>query len=117
MLKVKKKITRLPVKKNEEFVQLRSEIKNTIKNLVDEKNKIAKIKDRYVKIIQQIKTEYQKVTAENERLKKYVEQYENEKKEHNVIKNKSIQNVIKENQVIAATKRIITLNTYKKENQ
>ena len=32
------------------------------------------------------------------------------KKEHNIIKNKSIQNVIKENQVIAATKRIITLN-------
>ena len=32
------------------------------------------------------------------------------KKEHNIIKNKSIQNVIKESQVIAATKRIITLN-------
>ena len=62
------------------FVQLRNEIKNTIKNLVDEKNKIAKNRDEYAKIIQQIKAEYQKVTAENERLKKYVEQYENEKK-------------------------------------
>ena len=85
MLKVKKTIPRLSVKKNEEFVQLRSEIKNTIKNLVDEKNKIAKIKDRYVKIIQQIKAEYQKVTAENERLKKYVEQYENEKKKSTIL--------------------------------
>ena len=59
----------LSVTKNEEFVQLRSEIKNTIKNLVDEKNKIAKNRDKYAKIIQQIKAEYQKVTAENERLK------------------------------------------------
>ena len=117
MLKVKEAISTLSVMKNEEFVQLRSEIKNTIKNLVDEKNKIEKNRDEYGKIIQQIKAEYQKVTAENERLKKYIEQYENEEKEHNIMKNKSIQNVKKENQVTAATKRIITLNAYKKENQ
>ena len=42
MLKVKKTITP-SVTKNEEFVQLRSEIKNTIKNLVDEKTKLRKI--------------------------------------------------------------------------
>ena len=59
------------------------------------------------------------MTAENERLKKYVEQYENEKKKkkHNIIKNKSIHSVTKENQIIAAMQRIITLNAYKKENQ
>ena len=39
----------LSVMKNEEFVQLHSEIKNTIKNLVDEKNKIAKNRDEYEK--------------------------------------------------------------------
>ena len=75
----------LSVMKNEEFVQLHSEIKNTIKNLVDEKNKIAKNRDKYAKIIQQIKAEYQKVTAENERLKKYVQQYENEDKKSTVL--------------------------------
>ena len=78
MLKVKKTITTLSVTKNEEFVQLRSEIKNTIKNLVDEKNKIAKNRDKYAKIIQQIKAEYQKVTAENERLKNMLNKKENQ---------------------------------------
>ena len=49
-LKVKRKtITMLSVMKNEEFVQLHSEIKNTIKNLDDEKNKIAKNRDEYEK--------------------------------------------------------------------
>ena len=78
MLKVKKTITTLSVTKNEEFVQLHSEIKNTIKNLVDEKNKIAKNRDKYAKIIQQIKAEYQKVTAENERLKNMLNKKENQ---------------------------------------
>ena len=78
MLKVKKTITTLSVTKTEEFVQLRSEIKNTIKNLVDEKNKIAKNRDKYAKIIQQIKAEYQKVTAENERLKNMLNKKENQ---------------------------------------
>ena len=80
MLKVKKKTITPSVTKNEEFVQLRSEIKNTIKNLVDEKNKIAKNRDDYSKIIQQIKAEYQNLAKENEKPKKYVEQYESEKK-------------------------------------
>ena len=52
MLKVKGKIMMPSVTKNEEFAQLRSEIKNTIKSLVDEKNKIAKNRDEYAKIIQ-----------------------------------------------------------------
>ena len=39
------------------------------------------------------------------------------KKKHNIIKNKSIHSVTKENQIIAAMQRIITLNAYKKENQ
>ena len=78
MLKVKKTITTLSVTKNEEFVQLRSEIKNTIKNLVDEKNKIPKNRGEYAKIIQQIKAEYQKVTAENERLKNMLNKKENQ---------------------------------------
>ena len=117
MLKVKKNNYTV-VTKNEEFVQLRTEIKNnTIKNLVDEKNKIAKNRDDYAKIIQQIKAEYQNLAAENEKLKKYVEQYENEKKENNFIVNKVIQNITKENLVTVATKKIITLNAYKKENQ
>ena len=73
------------VTKNEEFVQLHSEIKNTIKNLVNEKNKIAKDRNENAKIMQQIKAEYQKVPAENERLKKYVQQYENEKKKSTVL--------------------------------
>ena len=48
MLKVKKTTTSSVTK----FVQLLNEIKNTIKNLVDEKNKIAKNRDEYAKIIQ-----------------------------------------------------------------
>ena len=85
MLKVKKNNYTV-VTKNEEFVQLCTEIKNsTIKNLVDEKNKIAKNRDDYAKIIQQIKAEYQYVAAENEKLKKYVEQYENEKKKRTIL--------------------------------
>ena len=39
------------------------------------------------------------------------------KKENNFIVNKIIQNVTKEDVVAIATKKIITLNVFKKENQ
>ena len=79
MLKVKKTITTPSLNKSEEFTKLKNKIKNTIKNLAEQNKKIAKDRDNYAKIIQQIKTEYQKIYTENKQLKKYIKKKKKKK--------------------------------------
>ena len=67
-----------PNKKNQ-FTKLKIEIENDIKKLVGENQKISKSKDDYVKIIHQIRLEYQRLSLENEKLKQYIDKLEKEK--------------------------------------
>ena len=79
MLRVKRTTYGLPPFKNDETAKLKGAIKNAITQRVNENKKIAKNRDNYVKIINQIKKEYQMVSAEKERLKALLEKYKKEK--------------------------------------
>ena len=79
MLREKRTNYGLPPFKSDEIAKLKGEIKNAITQLVNENKRIAKNRDDYVKIIHQIKKEYQTVSAEKERLKVLLEKYEKEK--------------------------------------
>ena len=79
MLRVKRTTYGLPPFKSDEIAKLKGEIKNAITQLVNENKKIGKNRDDYVKIIHQIKKEYQTASAEKERLKALFEKYEKEK--------------------------------------
>ena len=50
-----------------------------MKKLVDENQKISKSKDDCIKIIRQIRQEYQRLSLENETLKQYIDKLEKEK--------------------------------------
>ena len=65
--------------KNEEFAKLRTEIKHAIKKLIEDNQKLSKNRHDYVRIAQQIRKEYQEVSAEKDHLKKLLDQYENER--------------------------------------
>ena len=79
MLKVKRAMSAPSPNKKNEFTKLKTEVKNDIKKSVDEKQKISKSKDEYVKIIHQIRLEYQRLSLENEKLKQYIDKLEKEK--------------------------------------
>ena len=63
--------------KNEEFAILRTEIKHAIKKLIEDNQKLSKNRHGYIRIAQQIRKEYQEVSAEKDHLKKLLDQYEN----------------------------------------
>ena len=65
--------------KNEEFAKLRTEIKHAIKKLIEDNQKLSKNRHDYVRIAQQIRKEYQEVSAEKDHLKKLLDQYKNER--------------------------------------
>lgn len=79
MLQVKRTTYVPSPNRNEEFAKLRTEIKQAIKKLVEDHQKILKNRDDYVKVIQQIKKEYQAISAEKNCIKKLLKQYENER--------------------------------------
>ena len=69
MLKVKK-TTYGAIPKNNERLKLTSDIKHAIQKIEEEKNGKNKTISDYAKLIQSIKKEYQRLTLENELLKK-----------------------------------------------
>ena len=69
MLKVKK-TTYGAIPKNNERLKLTSDIKHAIQKIEEEKNGKNKTITDYAKLIQSIKKEYQRLTLENELLKK-----------------------------------------------
>ena len=69
MLKIKK-ATYGALPKNNELLKLTSDIKHTIQKIENEKNRKNKTINDYVKLIQSIKKEYQRLVLENELLKK-----------------------------------------------
>ena len=69
MLKVKK-TTYGAISKNNERLKLTSDIKHAIQKIEEEKNGKNKTISDYAKLIQSIKKEYQRLTLENELLKK-----------------------------------------------
>ena len=62
MLQVKRTTYVPSPNRNEEFAKLRTEIKQAIKKLVEDHQKILKNRDDYVKVIQQVKKEYQAIS-------------------------------------------------------
>ena len=84
MLKVKRVISAPSTNKKNEFTKLKTEIKNDIKKLVDENQKISKSKDDYVKIIHQIRSEYQRLSLENENLNNILINLKKKKKNRNI---------------------------------
>ena len=79
MLKFKRVISAPSPNKKNEFTKLKTEIENDVKKLVNENLKILKSKDDYVKNIHQIRSEYQILSLENEKLKQYSDKLKKEK--------------------------------------
>ena len=79
MLKFKRVISAPSPNKKNEFTKLKTEIENDVKKLVNENLKILKSKDDYVKTIHQIRSEYQILSLENEKLKQYSDKLKKEK--------------------------------------
>lgn len=79
MLQVKRTTYGPAPRKNKWSEKLRTEIKHATKKLIEDNQKISKNRDDYVKIVQQIRKEYQEVFAEKDHLKKLLDQCENER--------------------------------------
>ena len=84
MLKSKRVISAPSPNKKNEFTKLKTEIENDVKKLVDENLKILKSKDDYVKIIHQIRSEYQILSLENENLNNILINLKKKKKNRNI---------------------------------
>ena len=63
MLRVKRTTYGLPLFKRDDTAKLKNQIENAITQLVNENKRIAKNRDNFVKIINQIKRDYQTVST------------------------------------------------------
>ena len=78
-LKIKKKIGKNPVKKNQEddITKIQNELKNSIKNLYLSNQKKKKTIDEYARLFTKIREEYAKLQQENNQLKIELQKYKN----------------------------------------
>ena len=79
MLKVKKKIHKNVVNKNQEdhITKMQNELKNSIKNLYINDQKKKKTIDEYAQLTTKIREEYAKLQQENNQLKIELQKYKN----------------------------------------
>ena len=79
MLKVKKKIHKNVVNKNQEddITKIQNELKNSIKNLYINDQKKKKTIDEYAQLTTKIREEYAKLQQENNQLKIELQKYKN----------------------------------------
>ena len=79
MLKVKKKIDKNIINKNQEddITKIQNELKNSIKNLYINNQKKKKTIDEYAQLTTKIREEYVKLQQENNQLKIELQKYKN----------------------------------------
>ena len=74
-----KRTTYAPIMRNDEMIKLSQEIKQIIRNLQEKNIRKSKLADKYVKIIQGIKKEYQSLNNEKRQLEGFPRKQEKQK--------------------------------------